>query len=158
MDNDQNSRYFTIAEIRKLITLLEESNLHDLCIRRGEHKLKLAKAPSGAQTQAVTVPAHTPQSQPQTQTPQAQDATDAQKPEGVAVNSPMVGTFYRAPSPSTPSFVELGHEVEEGQVLCIVEAMKMMNQIKAPASGRITHIAVENGSPVEYGQDLFYIS
>ena len=163
MENDQNLRQFTTSEIKRLVSLLEESSLHHIKVRRGEHKIELSKGSLHPVVPSYQVqPTNTAPSAPaasSTHAPETiQSATSEPKPQGEAVTSPMVGTFYRATSPTSPNLVDLDQSVEEGQALCIVEAMKMMNQIKAPAAGKITHIAVNNGDPVEYGQVLFYIA
>ena len=149
-----------IRKIKKLIELVEESGISELEITEGEESVRIQRA--GAQVapiqQMVTAaPA-------MVQTPTAAPVSNAVAAEatptmvsGHSVKSPMVGTFYRASSPSAASFVEVGQAVSEGDVLCIVEAMKMMNQIKADKAGTIKQILVENQDPVEFDQPLFII-
>ena len=151
-----------IRKVKKLIELLEESGIDELEIHEGEESVRISRysqhAPVAATPQfspvapgvapaAATAPAQEPAAVPATES----------APAGHQVKSPMVGTFYTAPSPSSPVFAEVGQHVKEGDVLCIVEAMKMMNQIKADKSGTVEAILVENGQPVEYDQPLFTI-
>ena len=136
-----------IRKIKKLIELLEESGIEELEIQEGEESVRISRGSRHA------APVYAPQpSAPEAAAP-AQDDT----PSGHMVRSPMVGTFYRSPSPGAASFVEVGQKVKAGDVLCIVEAMKMMNQIEADKSGTIDAILVEDGEPVEFDQPLFSI-
>ena len=153
-----------IRKVKKLIELLEESQIDELEIREGEESVRISRYSNNAPAVnyvaqsapvAATAPAPAPVAEA-TAAPAAAPAAEA--PAGHQVCSPMVGTFYTAPSPGSPEFVEVGQQVKEGDVLCIVEAMKMMNQIKADKSGTIKAILVENGQPVEYDQPLFTIS
>lgn len=154
-----------IRKIKKLIELLEESNIHELEIREGEESVRIARGPSNATyTMAAPMPMMqaAPVAAPVAAAPApvaaaapAESAAPAVK--GHVVKSPMVGTFYRSPSPSSPAFVEVGKQVKAGDVICIVEAMKMMNQIEADKSGVIEAILVENGQPVEFDQPLVTI-
>lgn len=151
--------------VKKLLDLISESEVNEVSIEEGDFKIKVKKS-SGAAAQ--TVHYQLPQ---QVQSPQApavpQPAasdnsitnTDAEseKPAGDTVKSPIVGTFYEAPSPDSDPFVAVGDRIETGQTLCIVEAMKIMNEIEAEFSGTIEKILVDNGSPVEYDQPLFII-
>jgi acetyl-CoA carboxylase biotin carboxyl carrier protein len=146
-----------IRKIKKLIELLEESGINELEIQEGEESVRISRgggtqvAPQPAAPQpAAPAPAPEATPEPETQAP-------APEPEGHPVRSPMVGTFYNAPSPDAPPFVEEGQVVQAGDVLCIVEAMKMMNQIEADKSGTIKAVLVENGEPVEFDQPLFSI-
>lgn len=147
-----------IRKIKKLIELLDESDVEELEIREGEHAVRIirrraapaAVAPVVMQAPVAQAPAAAPAA-----TPSAPSAPAA--PAGHLVRSPMVGTFYRAPSPNAPSFVEVGQAIKSGDPLCIVEAMKMMNQIESDATGTILEILVENGQPVEFDQPLFVI-
>ncbi len=151
-----------IRKVKKLIELLEESGIDELEIHEGEESVRISRhsnrAPLPAQQTIVSAPVP---AQPVVQAsaqPEAEPATSAEPVlTGHQVRSPMVGSFYRSPSPSSPAFVEVGQSVKEGDVLCIVEAMKMMNQIKSDKSGKIEAILVDNGAPVEYDQPLFTI-
>ncbi len=149
-----------IRKIKKLIEILEESGIAEIEIREGEESVRISRKMDSNTTQYVM--AHTPNNvappshQAPTSTAEAPPAAAA-IPEGHIVTSPMVGTMYRAPAPTQPPFVEIGTNVQAGDTLCIVEAMKMLNQIEADKSGVITAILVENGQPVEFGQPLFVI-
>jgi len=154
-----------IRKIKKMIELLEKSGVAEIEIREGEETLRIARALPGHPTYVSTpVP---PVAVAATAAAPAAAAAPA-SPEGAAsasravadehiVAAPMVGTFYAAPSAGAKSFVELGDEVEVGQVLCIIEAMKMMNQIESEKAGTIKAILVKNGEPVEFGQPLFIL-
>lgn len=151
-----------IRKIKKLIELLEESNIEELEIQEGEESVRISRGQTGAQTlvQApmAAAPAVAPPA-PVAQAPVAAPAVAAPAaPTGHTVNSPMVGTFYRAPSPDAGNFIEVGQTVKEGDVICIVEAMKMMNQIEADKSGVVESILVEDGQPVEFEQSLVVIA
>lgn len=151
-----------IRKIKKLIELIEESDVEELEIHEGDDSVRISRrheqAPAPQYMTHYPAPAHQPE-QPAQATGGA-DSEPAQKaePEGHALKSPMVGTFYRSPSPSSKSFVEIGQSVKAGEVVCIVEAMKMMNQIEADKSGTIAEVLVENGQPVEFDQPLIIIS
>lgn len=155
-----------IRKVKKLIELLEESNIDEIEIKEGEESVRISRnsaqavvaAPAAAYNPAPT-PAPAPAPAPAAVAPApAQDAAPAAPASnGHVVKSPMVGTFYRAPSPTSPSFAEVGQTVKVGDVICIVEAMKMMNQIEADRAGTIEAILVENGEPVEFDQPLFSI-
>jgi acetyl-CoA carboxylase biotin carboxyl carrier protein len=150
-----------IKKIKAIVELVKESGIAELEITEGEEKLKISainpnaqliQQPALIQAQAVT---SITQSTP--------TLTVAEAPEAAAINqifidSPMVGTFYRSPSPTSAPFVEVGQTVQSGQVLCIIEAMKLMNQIEADKSGIIKEVLVKDGEPVEYGQPLFVIA
>ncbi|MCP5161433.1 MAG: acetyl-CoA carboxylase biotin carboxyl carrier protein [Hahellaceae bacterium] len=149
-----------IRKIKKLIELLEESDIEEIEIKEGEESVRICRRKAQA-TQTFSMP-QMPASYAPVATPAAAPAPEtAQESEpaftGHAVRSPMVGTFYRSPSPSAAHFVEVGQSVKAGDVLCIVEAMKMMNQIEADKSGVIHAILAENGQPVEFDQPLFSI-
>lgn len=151
-----------IRKIKKLIELLEESDVEELEIHEGDDSVRISRRreqASGAQYFGHYAPPPT-QHAPAAETPAPVQDDSAQKTvhSGHALRSPMVGTFYRAPSPSADSFAEIGQQVKAGEVVCIVEAMKMMNQIEADKSGTITEILVENGQPVEFDQPLLIIS
>ena len=149
-----------LRKLKKLIDLVQESGIGEIEITEGEEKVRISRqGPAGAPMmmappmQSVTyaqapaggpgAPATAPEAPPE--------------PKGHQLKSPMVGTFYRAPSPGSPPFVEIGQAVTKGQTLCIIEAMKLMNEIESDATGTIKAILVENGQPVEYGQPLFLI-
>jgi acetyl-CoA carboxylase biotin carboxyl carrier protein len=147
-----------IRKVKKLIELLESSDIAEIEIKEGEEAVRISRmgkyAAVAAPVQAVAAPAPAAAPAP----PAAAEAeSQNRKVRGNVVKSPMVGTFYRSPSPSSPSFVEVGQHVKVGDVICIVEAMKMMNQIEADHSGVIEAILVEDGEPVEYDQPLVTI-
>ena len=151
-----------IRKIKKLIELLEESDVEELEIHEGDDSVRISRRREQvAGTQYVShVPAPAPQTPAPAEAPAAAPSEPAKPaaPAGHTVKSPMVGTFYRAPSPTAQPFVEVGQSVNVGDVICIVEAMKMMNQIEADKAGTITEILVENGQPVEFDQPLVVIS
>ena len=148
-----------IRKVKKLIELLEESGVAEIEIHEGEESVRIsryaANAPVAAPAQ-VLMPAATEAAIPPPP-PAATEAAAPEIPAGHAVESPMVGTFYRASSPGASAFVEIGQRVNEGDTLCIIEAMKMLNQIEADKTGVVKAILVENAKPVEYGQALFVI-
>ena len=148
-----------IRKVKKLIELLEESGIDELEIKEGEESVRISrhsKQPAYA-PQPVYAPAPAPVAAPVAAAASADAPAAAPKLNGTVARSPMVGTFYRAASPTSANFVEVGQSVKKGDILCIVEAMKMMNHIEAEASGVIESILVENGQPVEYDQPLFTI-
>ncbi|MFP5423632.1 MULTISPECIES: acetyl-CoA carboxylase biotin carboxyl carrier protein [unclassified Pseudomonas] len=150
-----------IRKVKKLIELLEESGIDELEIREGEESVRISrhsKQPAFMQ-QPMYAPAPAPAAAPVAAAPVAAEAAApaAAKLNGTVVRSPMVGTFYRASGPTSANFVEVGQSVKKGDILCIVEAMKMMNHIEAETSGVIESILGENGQPVEYDQPLFTI-
>ena len=132
--------------IKKLIKVVKDEEISGLAIEEGGVKYEVRREPGG-------VVAH----HPVPVTAPHVSAVPAEEDGLVAITSPMVGTFYRAPSPEAPAFVETGHEVEPGKVVCIVEAMKLFNEIEAEVRGKVVKVLVENGQPVEYGQKLFLI-
>jgi acetyl-CoA carboxylase biotin carboxyl carrier protein len=145
-----------IRKVKKLIELLEESGISELEIREGEESVRISRHPTGAA--AMYMPAPPAMAMPAAAAPAAAaPAAEASIPSGHVVTSPMVGTFYRSSAPGNKSFVEVGQRVDLGETLCIIEAMKMFNQIEADKAGSIKAILVENGQPVEYGQPLFVI-
>lgn len=150
-----------IRKVKKLIELLEESGIDELEIHEGEESVRISRHSNkvlAAPTYAAPVAMPAPVAPAAAVSPSVAEAAPvAQALKGTIVRSPMVGTFYRSPAPTSPSFVEVGHTVKKGDVLCIVEAMKMMNHIEAELSGTIGEILVENGEPVEYDQPLFTI-
>lgn len=145
-----------LRKLKKLIDLVQESGISELEVTEGEEKVRIAKqltaAPVAHQVYAPAPVAHAPAA------PAAAPAAAAPaQPAGHEVKSPMVGTFYRASSPEAKAFVEVGDSVKEGQTLCIIEAMKLLNEIESDATGVVKAILVENGQPVEFGEPLFII-
>lgn len=148
-----------IRKIKKLIELLEESGLAELEISEGEESVRIARYTQGvaAAPQAMAAQAAAPAAAPAAaHAPAAAAVNPAAKDENL-VTAPMVGTFYSSPAPGAKSFVEVGQEVRVGQVLCIIEAMKMMNQIESERAGKVIAMLAKNGEPVEFGQPLFAI-
>ena len=141
-----------IRKIKKLIELLQESGLAEIEIKEGEESVRINRGGQASATTTVVhaVPAHT--SAPAAV---AQGGFEAAAMERYTVNAPMVGTFFGSPAPGTPPFVAIGQQIKKGDVLCIIEAMKIMNQIEADRDGVIAAVLVENGQPVEFGQPLF---
>jgi acetyl-CoA carboxylase biotin carboxyl carrier protein len=147
-----------IRKIKKLIELVEESGIAEIEIKEGEESVRIRShidVPV-ALPQMHAMPTHVAQTIPAAPIPSDTPETNS-VPDGHAVNSPMVGTLYRSSSPEAPAFIEIGTKVNVGDTLCIVEAMKMMNQIDADKAGTVSAILVENGQPVEYGQPLVII-
>lgn len=151
-----------IRKVKKLIELLEESNIGEIEIKEGEESVRISRygAQPAAPVAYAAPPAPAPAAAPApVEAPAPEAAAPAPAPAADnAVLSPMVGTFYRSPSPEAPSFIEVGQTVRVGDVLCIVEAMKMMNQIEADRAGTVTAIHVENGEAVEFDQPLISVS
>lgn len=165
-DSDQESLFkskIDYEELKKLISLLEEKNLADFELEVEGFKIKLSRQlPAAAQSSTVIFPNVMTSSRPETGQGSGELAGGAplaplEDKSLHYITSPMVGTFYRAPSPTSSPFVEIGDTVKKGQTLCIIEAMKLMNEIESDVSGVVTDILVENGKPVEYGQRLFVI-
>lgn len=154
-----------LRKLKTLIDLVSESGIAELEITEGEGKVRIVNAhphpAPGAHLHAyapiAAAPAATAAAAPQATIAPAPTATEAAVAAGHAVKSPMVGTFYRAPSPGASNFVEIGSTVKEGDTLCIIEAMKLLNEIEADRGGVVKDILVDNGQPVEYGQPLFII-
>jgi acetyl-CoA carboxylase biotin carboxyl carrier protein len=148
-----------LRKLKKLIDLVQESGIAELEITEGEEKVKIVKGgvvsvspgPAPVPAAAAAAPPRPPTGAPAA-APEAPPAV-----EGHVVKAPMVGTFYRSPSPDAKPFVEVGQAVKEGEVICIIEAMKLMNEIDADGAGTVKAILVENGQPVEYGQPLFIL-
>lgn len=146
-----------IRKVKKLIEMLENSNLEEIEIQEGEESVRLVKSTN--KTQAIA-----PQSIVLPQDIVAQEAVDLSvteketKEDANSINSPMVGTFYASASPGAKPFISVGDIIAEGDVVCIVEAMKMMNEIKSDFSGKVTSVLVENSEPVEFGQALFTVA
>ena len=148
-----------LRKLKKLIDLVEESGIAEIEVTEGEEKVRITRttaaatpiyaAPAPAAAAPVAAPA-APAAAAPAAAPASRDLSNAQK-------SPMVGTFYRAPGPNAAAFVEVGKQVKAGDTLCIIEAMKLMNEIEAEKSGVVKEILVENGTPVEYGEPLFII-
>lgn len=144
-----------IRKIKKLIDLIEESDIAEIEISEGEESVRISRYSAAAPMQYAAPAPVAAAPAPAAAAPAAAPAEE--KISGHAVKSPMVGTFYRSASPGSAAFVEVGQSVSVGQTLCIIEAMKILNQIEADKSGKIKQILVENGHPVEYGQPLFII-
>jgi acetyl-CoA carboxylase biotin carboxyl carrier protein len=145
-----------IRKVKKLIELLEESDVAEIEIHEGEESVRISRASSipapmmaAAPVAAASAPAAVPAAEIAPAKPK--------EPEGHVIRSPMVGTFYRAPSPGAKPFVVEGQSVSSGETLCIIEAMKILNQIESDKSGKVIEILVENGQPVEYNEPLFVI-
>src|SRR5450830_2101793 len=149
-----------LRKLKTLIDLVAESDIEELEVTEGESKVRIVKSSATPQNQVVMM-------QPQAAYPQTIQAgapapvaaapVAPAAPEGHIVKSPMVGTFYRSSAPGAPAFAEVGKEVKEGETICIIEAMKLLNEIDADKAGVIKQILVENGQPVEFGQPLFVI-
>jgi acetyl-CoA carboxylase biotin carboxyl carrier protein len=133
--------------VRQLGALLSELGLSEIEVNHGETRVRLSRTPPGVPTSPIAVTASPPPAQ----------VADALSFAGITIESPMVGTFYRASSPTAEPYVREGDVVKEGQILCIIEAMKLMNEVETRAAGRIAKILVDNGQAVEYGQPLFLI-
>jgi acetyl-CoA carboxylase biotin carboxyl carrier protein len=154
-----------IRKVKKLIELLEESGVSEIEIKEGEESVRISRHPTGmVHTFAApgAYPASYPAAAAAAGAPTGAAAAAAPPPAAAestenAVTAPMVGTFYAAPAPGAKPFVEIGSEVKAGDVLCIIEAMKMMNQIESDKGGRVVSVLVKNGDPVEFGQTLFII-
>jgi acetyl-CoA carboxylase biotin carboxyl carrier protein len=144
-----------LRKLKTLIDLVSESNVSELEITEADGKVRIVKA--GAAPIVMTTAAPAPVAAPVAAAPVAAEVEAAPVETGHIVKSPMVGTFYRASSPGAKSFAEVGDQVKEGQPICIIEAMKIMNEIETDKGGTVTKILVENGQPVEYGQPLFII-
>jgi acetyl-CoA carboxylase biotin carboxyl carrier protein len=153
-----------IRKVKKLIELLEESGINEIEIKEGEESVRISRSPTGTATPVTyyappPLPTFAAEGGAAGAGPIAAAApAAAPRPTEHAVQAPMVGTFYSAPAPGAKAFVQIGDEVKVGQVLCIIEAMKMMNQIESDRAGRVTSVLVQNGDPVEFGQTLFSIA
>jgi acetyl-CoA carboxylase biotin carboxyl carrier protein len=154
-----------IRKVKKLIELLEESGISEIEIKEGEESVRISRHPTGTVHTIASPAAYAPGAQPApvpaagtaaTRAEAAAPATPEVAPED-AVTAPMVGTYYSAPAPGAKPFVDVGSEVKPGDVLCIIEAMKMMNQIESDKAGKVVSVLVKNGDPVEFGQMLFVI-
>jgi acetyl-CoA carboxylase biotin carboxyl carrier protein len=144
-----------IQKIEKLVKLFEASDIAEIEIHEGEESIRISSYPNSIPVvmPQATQPPVTPSMAAQPTTPEPASP----EPKGHIISSPMVGTFYRAPSPTSTAFVEEGQMVSEGDTLCIIEAMKILNQITADKAGTVTKVLVENGAPIEYDQPLFII-
>jgi len=147
-----------IRKVKKLIELLEESAISEIEIKEGEESVRISRANSAPQYVAPP-PAAAPAALAPSpvRNPEPAEATAAPVEEGTVVESPMVGTYYAAPSPEAPAFVTVGQNIRVGDVICIVEAMKILNQIESEVSGKVKAIRVEDGQPVEFGQPLIVV-
>jgi acetyl-CoA carboxylase biotin carboxyl carrier protein len=149
-----------LRKLKTLIDLVAESDIEELEVTEGESKVRIVKSSVQPQNQVVMMQ---PQGMPQYSAPAPQAAAAPVapvlpvEPEGYVVKSPMVGTFYRSSAPGSPPFVEIGSEVKEGATLCIIEAMKLLNEIDTDKGGVVKQILIENGQPVEFGQPLFIL-
>jgi acetyl-CoA carboxylase biotin carboxyl carrier protein len=155
-----------IRKIKKLIELLEESGIAEIEIKEGEEAVRISRMPAAGSapmypqyTHMGNLPmAMAPQIEaPAKAAPTIEGPAAKPKPNEHVITAPMVGTFYASPSPGAKAFIEIGDEIKVGQVLCIIEAMKMMNQIEADKAGKVTSIMARNGDPVEFGQPLFVV-
>ena len=151
-----------LRKLKKLIDLVQESGIGEIEITEGEEKVRISRQVPGGAGPMLMAPAMQPMAYAAAMPapgapPAAAPAPEPAEPKGHQLKSPMVGTFYRAPSPGAPPFVEVGQAVTKGQTLCIIEAMKLLNEIESDVAGTIKAILVENGQPVEYGQPLFLI-
>ncbi len=149
-----------LRKLKTLIDLVAESDISELEVTEGESKVRIVKSGAASHSQVVMMPAAAPA--PAVAAPAAHATAPAapavaEAPAGHVVKSPMVGTFYRSSAPGSAPFVDVGASVKEGDTLCIIEAMKLLNEIDADATGTIKQILVENGQPVEFGQPLFII-
>lgn len=143
-------------ELQALIRLVEQSEIDELEIRRWGRTVRIVKTARQNSPPAAAAPPVAPAPLPAAAGSE-RGSVEPAEPEGQRVTSPMVGTFYRAPAPEAPPFVEVGDTVRSGQILCILEAMKLMNELQSEVSGVVRKVLVENGEPVEYGQVLFVI-
>jgi acetyl-CoA carboxylase biotin carboxyl carrier protein len=145
-----------IRKVKKLIELLEDSGLAEIEINEGDDSIRISRYSTASPPPMVAAP-FAAAAAADTPAASAEDQAIPPPPEGHSMVAPMVGTYYSAAAPGAKAFVQVGSEVQVGDVLCIIEAMKMMNQIEADKAGRVVSILVENGEPVEFGQPLFII-
>jgi acetyl-CoA carboxylase biotin carboxyl carrier protein len=155
-----------IRKIKKLIELLEESGIAEIEIKEGEEAVRISRMPAAGTVMHTVQPQYlpAPTAAPAPTSPSAAAAAAASEAPAAkpktnehVITAPMVGTFYASPSPGAKAFVEIGDEIKVGQILCIIEAMKMMNQIEADKAGKLTSIMARSGDPVEFGQPLFVV-
>jgi acetyl-CoA carboxylase biotin carboxyl carrier protein len=144
-----------LRKLKKLIDLVQESGIAELEVTEGEEKVRIARTTAGTPQVYMPQASAAPVAAPAAVAAAAPAAPP--EPAGHTLKAPMVGTFYRSPSPGSPAFVEVGQAVTKGQTLCIIEAMKLLNEIESDMAGTVKAILVENGQPVEYGQPLFII-
>ena len=157
-DNSGGARSggFELAELRRLIELVQQTGIGELEVTTGGRTVRIAAQPGGVPATTVAAPAPAPAPAPAA-APGGAPAAPAAGEASLVITSPMVGTFYRAPAPDADPYVEVGDTVSVGQTVCIVEAMKLMNEIESEVKGRVVKILVENAQPVEYGQKLFLV-
>ena len=148
---------FEIDYIEKLAKIIADNELTEISLEDGEQAITIRKDLAEVVTTAGAPAASAPVVCQTTVTPAHTVEVEKEAPKGKAITSPMVGTFYAAPSPDAEPFVEVGKTISEGDVVCIVEAMKLMNEIKSEHSGKVTQICVKNGDPIEFGQVLMYV-
>jgi acetyl-CoA carboxylase biotin carboxyl carrier protein len=146
-----------LRKLKKLIDLVQDSGIAELEITEGEEKVRITSKLAGQTMYAAPQMMTAPMAAPAPAAVVAVVDAGPAEPEGHVVKSPMVGTFYRTPSPTAKAFVEVGQTVKAGETLCIIEAMKLMNEIESDVAGVVKAILIENGQPVEYGQPLFII-
>jgi len=149
-----------IRKVKKLIELLEESGISELEISEGEESVRISRHPRTAMPAPASVPASQAAAAapaPAAKVPATAAGEHKPRNDDQTITSPMVGTYYSASAPGAKPFVDIGMEIKVGQILCIIEAMKMMNQIESDKAGRVTSIMAQNGDPVEFGQPLFVI-
>jgi len=146
-----------IRKVKKLIELLDESGIAEIEITEGEESVRISRYAQGTPVTVAAPPAAAPAPAQAAPEPAAAPAPAAAEEDGVEIKAPMVGTFYSAPSPGASPYVQVGDRVNKGDTICIIEAMKMMNQIEAEVGGIVKSIRVQNGEPVEYGQTLLVI-
>jgi len=147
-----------IKEIKEMINLMNENGLTELEVEKDDMRIRLKKTANGIESLEGPIVLHGQNIS--ANTPKAQTVSESEEKnliKTVEIKSPMVGTFYRAPNPEAPAYVEVGQTIEPGQVICIIEAMKLMNEIKSEIKGKILEILVDNAEPVEFGQPLFLI-
>ncbi len=152
-----------LNQLRELLTILNQTDISELSLKSGDLELTLKKGSTVLTQPIMTAPSAPVVTQAPQPIPEVLPSNEPTPPpqalkKGAEINSPMVGTFYRAPAPDEPPFIEIGDSVKKGQVVCIIEAMKLMNEIEAEANGVVTEILVQNGEPVEFGQALIRIN
>jgi len=146
-----------IRKVKKLIELLEESGISEIEISEGEESVRISRHPQPGTVSLAAAPMHVAAPAAAAAAPAAAASPAEAAARGQQVTAPMVGTFYNGPAPGAKPFVEIGTQVKPGDTLCVIEAMKMMNQIESEVAGRVVSVLVENGNPVEFGQALFVI-
>ncbi|MFH1441795.1 MAG: acetyl-CoA carboxylase biotin carboxyl carrier protein [Candidatus Omnitrophota bacterium] len=146
-----------LKEIKEIINLMNENNLMELEIEKEGMSIRLKKPSGNIENLTSPVIIERERTTEAAKAKQAVETPEEQKPNTIEIKAPMVGTFYRAPAPETPPYIEVGQIIEPGQVICIIEAMKLMNEIKSEIKGKILEIIVDNAEPVEFGQSMFLI-